>query len=208
MATNTIENIYFDYRTAAEYPPDYTLEFYIKNSILFSNLAAFKDEKGLRLYCELVYQHLSALYQKGRYNDIVDTATKSLIFIDTEKERLSLRTFSDEWYNGILSFEAMALYQLREYKASTNIFRQLSQYDKKNENYKNWLSYSLYGQRMWISKTISVLCGLMILIEIFFKRYIPSFGIRISLDGIAFVGLVGTIIYDYFIKRSFTRTNR
>ena len=208
MATNTIENIYFDYRTATEYPPDYTLEFFKKNSVLFSNLATFKDEKELKLYCELVYQNLSALYQKGRYNDTVDTAKKTLKFIEYEIERLSLKAFNDEWYIGLLSFEAMALYQLRDYKASTNIFRQLTQYDKRNENYKNWLSYSLYGQRMWISKTITVLCGLMILIEIFFKRYIPSFLVRMSLDGMALIGLVGTAIYDYYIKRSFRRTNQ
>ncbi len=133
---------------------------------------------------------------------------KNLKFIENEIERLSLKAFIDEWYIGLPSFEAMALYHLRDYKASTNIFRQLTQYDKRNGNYKNWLSYSLYGQRMWISKTITVLCGLLILIEIFFKRYIPSFLVRMSLDGIALIGLVGTAIYDYYIKRSFKRTTQ
>jgi hypothetical protein len=208
MATNNIENIYFDYRTATEYPPDYTLDFFKKNSILFGNLTALKDEEELKLYCELVYQNLSALYQKGRFNDTVDTAKKSLKFIDIEKERLRLTKFDGEWYNGLLSFQAMALYNLRDYKASTTIFRQLADNDKKNENYKNWLSYSLYGQRMWISKTIMVLCGALILIGIFFKGYIPSFFVRMSLDSIALIGLVGTAIYDYYIKRSFRKTKQ
>ncbi len=206
MAINTIENIYFDYRTATEYSPDYTLDFFTKNSILFSNLTTFKDEEELKLYCELVYQNLNALYQKGRYNDTANTAEKSLQFIDNEIERLRLTTFDDHWYNGILSFKAMALYNVRDYKASTNIFRKLTQCDKNNENYKKWLSYSLYGQRMWISKTIAVLCGLLILIEIFFKQYIPSFFVRMSLNSIALVGFIGTSLYDYYIKRSFRKT--
>lgn len=208
MATNTIESIYFDYRKATEYPPEYTLDFFTRNSIFFSNLKTFKDEEELKLYCELLYQNLSALYQKGRYNDTVDTAKKILEFINAEIVRLKFRALDDDWYYGILLFEGMALYNLRDYKASTNIFRRLTEHDKKNENFSDWLNYSLYGQRMWISKTIAVLCGVLILIEIFFHRLIPSFFIRISLDGVALIGLVSTGIYDYYIKRSFRKAKQ
>lgn len=102
----------------------------------------------------------------------------------------------------------MASYRLRDYKISTLVFIQLTRIDTKNENYKNWLSYSRYGQRMWISKTIAILCGVLLLTEIFFKKILPSFMVRISLDGIALAGFIGTLVYDYYIKRSFRKTLR
>ena len=150
MATNRIENIYTDYRTATEFSPDYTLDFFTKNSILFNNLAKFTDKEELELYVELMNQNLNALYQKGRYSETVATAEQSIKFVNTEIERLNLAPFTNEWCSGILFLEAMALYNLRNYKTSTKIFKRLAEKDRRNENYKNWLSYSLYGQRMWI----------------------------------------------------------
>jgi hypothetical protein len=208
MSPTSIENIYNDFRTASEYTPDYILDFFAKNAIPLNNLDTFKDDGELKLYIELSWQHLSALYQKNRYNDTADSAVKYLKIFDSKVKQHSLTFIKDDWYYDILLFKGMATYQLRDYKTSTPIFKELTEHDSKNENYKNWLSYSKYGLHLWISKTITVICGLLLLIEIFFKKYIPSFFVRISLDGIALAGLIGTSIYDYYIKRSFRKSNQ
>jgi hypothetical protein len=155
----------------------------------------------LKFYVQLAWQHCNALYLKNRFNEMADTAIKYLEIIDGEIERLKDNSVKDKWYFGILFLEGMAVYNLRDYKGSTPIFKQLSKQDPQNENYKNWLSYSLYGQRMWISKTITIICFALFAIQIFFNKLIPFSG-RMSLDGIALLGLIGTGLYDFYIKRS------
>jgi hypothetical protein len=206
MATASIESIYIDYRTAPEFPPDYTLQFFEKNDIFLKNLA-IKNNNALTLFIELAWQHLNALYQKDRYNETFDNALRYLRIIDGKINEHNNATKKNEWYYGILFFEGMAAYQLRAYKISTPVFKELTEHDSKSDNYKNWLRYSKHGQRLWISKTITVVCGLLLLIEIFFKKYIPSFFLRISLDGIALVGIMGVSIYEYQINRSFRKSN-
>jgi tetratricopeptide (TPR) repeat protein len=137
MATNTIENIYIHYRTTSEFSSDAVIDFFTRNSILFNNLTKFTDKEELKLYAELMCQNLNALYHKGRYSEIVATAEKNIRFVNTKIVRLNLVAFINEWYSGILFLKAMALYKLKNYKVSTKIFRQLTNEDKRNENYKN-----------------------------------------------------------------------
>ena len=205
MTATLIENIYNDYRAANEYSPDCTIEFFSKNAILFNNITKFRDESELNFYIQLLWQYLNALYKKGRFNNAADIAIKHLNIIDGEIERLNLVQLKDDWYYGILFIKGMALYELRDFKISTPVFKQLVGYDSKNENYKNWLNYSLYGQRLWISHTISIVCLALILLEIFIGHHITSF-FALSLDGIAFAGIFSTMVYDYYIKRSFRKT--
>ena len=142
------------------------------------------------------------MYQKERFNETADNATKYLKVIDSKIDP----HIKDDWYYGLLLFKGMATYRLRDYKTSTPIFKRLTEYDSKNDNYKNWLSYSKYGKRLWISKTIVVVCVLLFLIENFFKQDIKSFYLRILTESVFFIGLVGTIVYDYYIGRSFRKT--
>ncbi len=93
MTASTIENIYNDYRTASEYPPDYTFDFFTKNAIQFNNITTFKGESELKLYIQLIWQHLNALYQKDRFNDTADIANKHLKIIDSEIYRLNRNCF-------------------------------------------------------------------------------------------------------------------
>ena len=100
----------------------------------------------------------------------------------------------------------MASYYIKDYKTATSIFRKLVIFDNQNDRYKNWLNYSKYGQRMWISKTISIISCLLIIIEIFFKKYIPNPLIGLWIDGIGLAGLSFTFGYEYFIKRSMRKS--
>ena len=207
MTSASIENIYIDYRTSAEFPPDYTLQFFEKNEMFLKNLT-IKNDNELMLFIELAWQHLNALYQKDRYNETVDNSLRYLKIINIKINQQNTASIKNEWYYGILLFEGMAAYRLRAYKISTAVLKELTEHDSKNENYKNWLRYSKHGQRLWISKTITLVCGLLLLIQIFFNKYIPSFLLRISLDGIALVGIIGVAVYEYIINRSFRKSTQ
>jgi hypothetical protein len=205
MGTNSIQILYSDYRTATEYSPDYTLDFFSKNALRFNNIIRFQNSDELNLYIELTWQYVNALFVKDRYNVTIDQSKKHLEIIDEEMERLNINSINNDWYYGILLLKGMATYRLRDYKTSTLIFKRLMEVDPQNDNYKNWYNFSRYGQRMWISRTITILCCALLLFEIFFKKYIPSFLVGISLDGLALTGIIGTLVYDHFIKRSFRR---
>lgn len=204
--TRNIEKIYNDLRADFENTPDYVIDFYSKNNLLLNNIKSFTDKEELRLFIEIVWQYLHAVYQKGRFNETVDFANNNIGLIDSELIRLNANELKDDWYNGILHFKGMASYRLRDYKTSTPIYKYLTTADPKNDNYRNWLNYSTYGQRLWLVKTINIACGLIIVLEIFFKEYIENFHIRISILGLGMLGLIGNWGYEYYIIRSFRKT--
>jgi hypothetical protein len=206
--TSNIEKIYDDFRTDFENKPDYVIDFYSKNSLFFSNIKTFKNKEELRLFIEITWQYLNAIYQKDRFNDTVDNASRNLQLIEKEIDRLDANDLKDDWYNGVLHFKGMATYRLRDYKTSTPIYKYLTSADPKNDNFKNWLNYSSYGQKIWLVNTINIVCGLLIVVFFFAKEYIELFEIRISLLSIGFLGLIGNWAYEYYIKRSFRRTTK
>lgn len=206
--TSNIEKIYHDFRADFENKPDYVIDFYSKNSLLLINILTFKNKEELGLFIEITWQYLNAVYQKDRFNETIDFADKNLKLVDSELIRLNAIELKNKWYHGILHFKGMAAYRLREYKTSTQIYKYLTTVDTKNDNFKNWLNYSLYGQRIWMVKAINILCGIMIVIDIFFKENIKSFEIRNSLLGIGFLGLLANLGYEYYIKRSYRRTTK
>ncbi len=208
MAANTILQLYNEYRSAPNYQPDYVLDFFTKNAISFNNINTFQNSDELHLYIELIWQYLNALYKKDRYNETINNAIKYIQIIESQIVRLGSSSIKDEWYYGVFFFKGMAAYRLRDYKTVTFVFKQLANHDIKNENYKMWLNYSRYGQRKWISKTIMIICALLLLTEFFFRKYLPFFVVGISLDGIALLGFIGVLIYDYYIQRSLRETQK
>ena len=99
-------------------------------------------------------------------------------------------------------------YRLKDYKTSTTIFKVLTKHDDKNENYKRWLSYSTYGQRIWLVNTINIVFGGLVFINIFFKDFISNQTLRTTLSITAFVGLMSNLGYEYYIKRSYRKANK
>lgn len=199
---NKVQNLLNDYRTTEDFSTEYTLNFFSKHAILFNNFKTFADEDELKSYIQLSWQHCNALFSKGRFNETTDSSIKYLELIDREIFRLNLPYIKDDWYYGLISLQGRSVYRLRAYKESTRIFKQLVSYDPQNESYQTLLNWSLYGQRLWISKSITIICMALIAIEFFFKEQIPSLIARMSILGIALIGLIGTGIYDLYIKRS------
>ncbi|WP_298146914.1 hypothetical protein [Flavobacterium sp.] len=206
--TNNIEKIYNDLKLNFESAPEHTIDFYSKNSLTLNNIKTFKDKEDLRLFIEIVWQYLNAVYQKDRFNETVDFATKNLNLIDSELIRFNAEELKDQWYNGILHFKGMASYRLRDYKTSTPIYKYLTKSDPKNDSFKNWLNYSIYGQRLWLVNTINTLSGVLLLVYLFAKEYIENSEIRIAILLIAGIGLFGNWGYEYYMKRSFRKSTK
>src|SRR5437867_1572986 len=113
MGTNTIDNIYSDFRTNYQDKPDFSIDFYTRHAIFFNNVQTFKNKEELRLFIELTWQYLNALFKKDRYSDTLNTADKFQPLIDTEIDRLNATDLKDEWYNGILFLKAKSCYELQ-----------------------------------------------------------------------------------------------
>jgi len=198
---STIETIYNSFRGIKQHSIDHTINFFETSPISLSEFKSFKERKDLKFFIELTWQYTNALFQKHHYNETIDKIILYFPIIENEIERLGDNTLKDNWYYGILFFQGMASHNLHDFKTATPIFKQLLLQDPKNDNYKDWYNSSLYGKRMRISKSIMIVCLTLFAIAILFHKYFP-FNVKMSLEGIALLGLMATTIYDYYTKRS------
>ena len=197
---NSIENIYNNFRINYQDKPNFTLDFYNTNAVLLNNVKTFTDSEQLRLYIELLCHYLSAKYQKCHYNDILQIVDEKKPIIDKEISRLDSSKLKDNWYYGLIFYKGMASYNLKDYKTATPIFKELVNFDSKNDRYKNWLRYSQYGQRIWISQIINIACCAIFVLSFFAGEQILSPLANLWMVGSAFVGLTLATGYDYYIK--------
>lgn len=101
----------------------------------------------------------------------------------------------------------MASYNLKDYKTSTPIFKKLVQLDNQNDRYKSWLTHSKYGLKLWLVRTINIICGGLALTEIVFESQISNYYVRQSMLGIGLLGLLLNWTYEYYLKRNHRKLN-
>jgi hypothetical protein len=202
-----IENIYSDFRTNYVDKPDFAINFYEKNAIYFNNIKQFRDNEELRLYIEMISNYANAVYQKDRCNLAIDIVDKQQLFIDNEIRRLNADDLKDAWYFSLQFVKGMASYNLKDYKTATPIFKKLVEFDNQNDRYKSWLTYSQHGLKLWLVKTINIVCGGLILTEMIFKSQIQNYYARQTLLVIGLLGLLANGAYEYYLKRNHRRTN-
>ena len=205
--TNSIENIYSDFRTNFINTPDFAIDFYEKNSLYFNNIKQFKDDEELRLYIELVSKYAEAVYQKDRCNLVVDIIDKQQLFIDKEIQRLNAEELKNDWYHSLQFVKGMASYNLKDYKTSTPIFKKLVQFDNQNDHYKNWLTHSKYGLKLWLVRAINIICIGLVVTEMIFKTQIPNYYIRQTILIVGLLGLLSNWSFEYYIKRNHRKIN-
>lgn len=205
--TNSIENIYSDFRINFINTPDFAIDFYKRNSLYFNNIKQFKDKDELRLYIELICKYVEAVYQKDRCSLAVDIIDKQQLFIDKEIQRLNADELKDNWYHSLQFVKAMASYNLKDYKTSTSIFKKLVQFDNQNDRYKNWLIHSQYGLKIWLVRTINIICIGFVAIGLVFESQIPNYYIRQTILIIGLFGLLSTKTFEYYIKRNHRKVN-
>jgi hypothetical protein len=125
-----------------------------------------------------------------------------------ELKRLNVEDLTVDIYHNLLFYKGAAAYKLRDYKSSTLIFKYLSKNDPRNENYIDWLNHSRYGQKLWLVKIINIICGILAIIYLFTKEYIVIAEFKLSILGLAMLGLLSNWIYEYYIKRSFKNNTK
>jgi hypothetical protein len=204
MNSGTIEDIYNKFISEPEYTLDYALRFFNEYAVPFYRHKTFENGDELNIYIKFTWHYLHALFQKNMFVDTSDKSQNILTIIDSEAERLNLNITGNEWYLGIILFKGMATYKLRKYKLATHIFRQLTDLDTQNDNYKNWLKYSKYQEQKWISKTSTIACVILFLGGKIFAKYM-SFSLSMSILVIAIAGLSSSLFYDFYSKKIFKK---
>jgi hypothetical protein len=198
----TTEYVYADFKSVAEYTPEYASVFFEKYADYFKTVNSLKDNTELNLFIELTWQHLHMLYVKNMYAETFAKSTTYLKIIDNDIHRLNSNSVKNDWYYGILFFEGMSSYRLGRFKMSTAIFERLTQYDGKKEDFKMWHRYAIYQQNRKISKTIMTVCIILLLTEIVFEKQITSYLLKMTMLGFALVGFIVTICIDQYLKRA------
>jgi hypothetical protein len=201
----TLEYLYADFKSATEFTTEYASIFFEKYSNYFKTVTSLKDNSDLSLYIELTCQHLHMLYVKNMYAETFAKSTTYLKIIDNEIHRLNCSSAKNDWYYEILFLKGMSSYRLGTFKTSTAIFERLTQYDGKNETFKNWYRYSICQKNRRISKTITIVCISLLLAESVFKKQITSYPLKFTMLGFAMVGLIGSLFFDQYIKRAFKK---
>ena len=204
MALETIESIYYDFRSNYKNTPEYVIDTYNQNAILLNNITTFKNNEELKMYIELNSKYVDALYQLKHYNDSVDVVNRKLEIIDDEIIRLGAEEIKDEWYYSLFFVKGMASYGLKDYKTSTSIFKALVTHDPKNAVFKNWLNYSKHRKFDKYGTLVVVLSGIILVVNIVFKSSLPYL-LRQSMLITSLVCLISISIYNLYLKRSLRR---
>jgi len=206
MPASLIANIYNDFQSNYEDNPQFVIDFFSKYTILFNNMKTFNNKGDLLDYIELSTFLSNALFQKNRYNEIIDTLNRALPVIDQEITRLSASEFKDKYYT-LFSIKGQASYRLKDYETATPIFKELTIYDPKEENYKNWLRDSLFRKRERLLLVIYIVCSSVILLEIilrFLNIAPPRFRTFLLIPAV--IGLIGAFAYSSFIEKSLRKS--
>ncbi len=203
-----IENTFAVYKTTRQPTASFHIDFYNSNKVFLNSIKQFRDSEELSIFIELNWYYLNDLSKRSYLNDLVDAAEKIRPLIDAEIKRLGAEKLRDNKYFGLLYYYAVASYDLHDYKTATPLFRELIKFDQKNDKFKKWLEYSIYGQRKMLLMTISIVSLLVFLAEIFFgKKYLLPWA-RVWIDAIAFIGIMTAIGCDYYVNRKLIRRKR
>lgn len=206
MTKLTTESLYADFKSVADYTPEYASVFFEKYADYFKTVNSFEDTPELNLFIELTWQHLHMLYVKNMYAETFAKSATYLKIKDTEIRRLNSDPVKKDWYYGILFFQGMSSYRLNKFRMSKAIFERLMQYNGTKEDFKIWHRYSIYQQNRRTSKTITAVCVILLLTEIVFEKQITSYLLKMTMLGFALVGFIATICFDQYLKRAIKKT--
>ena len=204
----TIQNVYNDFRTNYSDSPEYAVDFFNRNAIFLNNRSSFVDYESLLLFIELTWQELNYLFNKVHYNSMLDLFEKRISFIDSEIIRLDSNQLKNDWYYGLYYFKGMGLYNLKEYKKASLVFKMLVKIDPKNDQYAKWLRYSRAGQSRYIINIAWIICIAITLCDSFFKSAITNSGFRLPLMVGTFIAIVTLGLYEYILNRSLRKIKR
>jgi tetratricopeptide (TPR) repeat protein len=208
MIESSIHSIYDDFRVEPKKTPDFIIDFYTKNVFFFNSVRTFEDKEDLKLYIELIWQYLNALYKKKRYNETIDETDKLLSIINNEIERLGAEDVRNDLYYDIIFNKGASYYYLKNYKNSTPIFRMLLLKDNKNEGFKIWFEYSRSRERQKNMNSFIYASGFIMVVYIFFGDYlIKDKETRLYTSILLAAIWIAILGYARYLDRNFRKKN-
>ncbi|HRO44000.1 MAG TPA: hypothetical protein PL009_14285 [Flavipsychrobacter sp.] len=205
MVGQTIDSVYTHFRASFKETPEFAIGYFQRNAAVIDGIEGFASAAEVGYYAELSWHYLNAIFNKDHYNETIDEANKRLGVIEGYIGLLKDGGARDEWYSGILFLKGMAAFKLRNFGASTAVFRRLVGQDGGNDLYRKWLRDSLYNERLRVIHGVWAVSAVLLLFVLFFEEFIPYRVVKIGMTVVGFLGVVFNLGYEFWAKRSFRR---
>lgn len=179
------------------------IRFYERNSLLLDNKSTFQNRDEFNHYVSVVGQYVISLENLGRYSKTIKYADKSLTLIDSKADDygITLKDFTTYW--SILTSKGRALYNLKDYKNSIQVFDKLLTWDKDNDNFKNWRDAAKTKKRNSINNYLYITAGILLFSEIFLGDLLGVPKVRLYMSGIGLLLISIALFNDYFLGKIF-----
>ena len=204
MGSKDLGQIYTKFKANFADNPEYVKTFF-RTEADGLNRSGITDHEDLQQYSELAWHHVNALLASNHYNEAADEADRLLNILAARTPELSHQVHAGEWHSGLIFLKGMALYKLRQFSGSVQVFRHLCESDPGNDLYRKWLRDARYGSRLRLIHGTWALSAIILLFVLFFSEYIHSPVLKFGLTALGFAGVVWNLGFEFYAKRSLRR---
>ena len=175
------------------------IEFYENKSVYFDNKKTFNDYEDFICFSQVAALYVISLEKKGRYRNTIEYVDKFISVFNEQFKNYEIIKNDFDAYWSILTSQGRALYEMKEYKRATIVFKNLVDRDKKNDYLKNWLDASKQGRRKSLNIYVNILAVLLFLVSIIIENKQISKSLLILGFSIFFISLVYEYLLDKFL---------
>ncbi len=190
-------------------PHDYIamINFIEKNYILFENKTKFDDKEDFDNYNLIMSQYILSLESLGKYKKSSEYARKMLKLIELNADIFGINLFEYSYFISIMTTKGRSHFYIKEYDKSILIFSELYNYDKENDNFKDWLISSKKRKRNSYINYLYIIALILIFTELFLSDKINS-KVGLFMDIIGLLFLLAAFFMEYFLDKLLVRINK
>ncbi len=186
-------------------PDDYRgiIKFYKNHKLVFDNKSIFNDKREFKNHIVILAKYIISLEKTGKYRMVISSADNFLNFIESRIAGFEIEKSDCVEYWSILTSKGRALYNIKDYKESIRLFKQLLLWDPENDNFQEWLRASKFENRNSFNKYLYISAGLIFFVSFLFQSQV---GVTIRIIGIVFFVIAlaneyyGDKIINWFMK--------
>ena len=179
------------------------IRFYEHNSLLLDNKSTFLNRGDFNSYVLVVAQFVISLENIGKYTKAVKYSNRLLALIDCNVNKYGIRLIDFAPYWSILASKGRALYYLKDYKNSAQIFDKLLIWDRDNDNFKNWRDAANRKKLNSINNYLYIIAGILLVSSMFLGDLLAIPKIRIYISGFGILLFSIALFNDFLSKKSF-----
>ena len=179
------------------------IRFYENNSLFLDNKSTFLNRDDFNDYVLVVAQFVISLENLGKYSKANKYSNKLLALIDNNVNKYGIKLIDFTPYWSILTSKGRALYYLKDYKNSAQIFDKLLIWDSDNDNFKNWRDSANRKKRNSINNYLYIIAGILLVSEIFLGEFFKIPKVRIYMSGFGFLLISIALFNDFLSKKNF-----